>query len=78
MGVGAQLMALPYMLFWYGTWIISSITRPLILATFFCMACHPRAAKAKIILFVNTFRYLILSKDKKWKKSDENPASFFS
>lgn len=41
------------------------------------MLTNPRAAQAKIKLIVTTFQFLILSKDKKWKKSDEDPSSFF-
>ena len=41
------------------------------------MLANPKAAKAKLQLAVDTFRYLILSKDKKWKKPAEDPASFF-
>jgi len=64
--------------FWYGVWIVTSITRPLLLATFFCVALKPRATKKKITLMINTVRFLLLSKDKKWEKLNENPASFFS
>lgn len=56
---------------------IASIARPLCLATILCMLANPKAAQAKVILTINTFRYLLLSKDKKWKKSQEDPASFF-
>jgi len=78
MGVVSQLVAFCHKAFWYGNWIIISIARPLILSTLFCIAFNPRAAQVKIKLLVNTFRFLILSKDKNWKTSDENPASFFS
>jgi len=53
------------------------ITRPLILGTVICMLANPKAAKAKLVLIFQTFRYLLLSKDKKWKKGEEDPASFF-
>jgi len=71
------LFALPNMAFWYGLWVAASITRPLVLATLLCMLANPKAAQAKLILTFNTFRYLLLSKDKKWKKSQEDPSSFF-
>jgi len=77
MGLFGQLMGLPNMAFWYGLWIVASVTRPLILATLLCMLANPKAAQAKLILTLNTFRYLFLSKDKKWKKPQEDPASFF-
>lgn len=70
-------MSLPNMAFWYGLWIAASITRPLMLATLLCMLANPKAAQAKLKLIVNTVRYLVLSKDKQWKKSKEDPASFF-
>ena len=41
------------------------------------MLLKPKAAQAKLILIFNTFRYLLQSKDKKWKKPREDPASFF-
>ena len=65
------------MILWYVVWFTSSIARPLILATVVCMATNPTAAKAKLKLIVATFQYLLLCKDKKWKKSKEDPASFF-
>jgi len=72
-----HLMGLPNMAFWYGLWLAASISRPLFLATLICMLANPKAAQAKLILTINTFRYLLLSKDKKWKKPQEDPASFF-
>jgi len=41
------------------------------------MLLNPKAAKAKVVIIFNMFRYLIQSKDKKWKKPQEDPASFF-
>ena len=41
------------------------------------MLANPKAAHAKLRLTIDTFRYLILSKDKKWKKPQDDPASFF-
>lgn len=78
MGLFGQILALPYLVFWYGLWLAANIARPLIVATFLCMLTNPKAAQQKLKLIVNTFRYLILSKDKKWKKPKEDPASFFS
>jgi len=77
MGLFGQLFGLPIAAFWYALFLIASITRPLCVATFLCMLANPKAAQAKLLLTINTFRYLILSKDKKWKKSQDDPASFF-
>jgi hypothetical protein len=41
------------------------------------MLANPKAAYAKVMLIVTTFQFLILSKDKKWKKSPDDPAAFF-
>jgi broad specificity phosphatase PhoE len=57
---------------------IASITRPMILATALCMMANPKAAQIKLKLIFRTFQFLLLSKDKKWKKSNENPASYFT
>ena len=66
------------MLVWYLVWFASSIFRPMLLATIICMATNPTAALAKIKLIVLTFEFLAFSKDKKWKKPAEDPASFFN
>ncbi len=62
----------------FGFYIKANVTRPLCVATFLCLLINPTAAKAKLLLIIDTFRYLVLSKDKKWKKSGEDPASFFA
>ncbi|KAL3913259.1 MAG: hypothetical protein SGARI_000745 [Bacillariaceae sp.] len=41
------------------------------------MLANPKAAKTKLRFFALTFQFLFLSKDKKWKKSKDDPASFF-
>lgn len=56
----------------------ANVTKPLCVATVLCMLANTTAAKAKLLLIFDTFRYLIISKDKKWKKSGEDPASFFA
>ena len=43
----------------------------------FCMLLNPRSAQAKLKLVANTFHFLVFSKDKKWKKEHDDPASFF-
>mmetsp|Transcript_7942 Transcript_7942/g.19859 ORF Transcript_7942/g.19859 Transcript_7942/m.19859 type:complete len:377 (-) Transcript_7942:1920-3050(-) len=77
MGFVSQIMTLPFVLLWYTVWFVASIFRPLTLATFICMLANPKAAQAKIMLIITTFQFLLLSKDKKWKKSPDDPASFF-
>lgn len=49
----------------------------MLLATALCMLANPRAAQAKLKLIFRAFQFLLLSKDKKWKKSEDDPASFF-
>jgi phosphohistidine phosphatase SixA len=66
------------MLIWYVVWFISSVSRPLIVATIVCMLTNPKAAQAKVKLIVTTFQFLFLCKDKKWKKPEEDLASFFT
>lgn len=78
MGLFGQIFALPYLAFCYGVWVVVNITRPLIVATLLCMLGNYKAAQVKSKLIVETFRYLIISKDKKWKKPKDDPASFFS
>mmetsp|Transcript_16013 Transcript_16013/g.36927 ORF Transcript_16013/g.36927 Transcript_16013/m.36927 type:complete len:402 (-) Transcript_16013:809-2014(-) len=78
MGLIGQIAGLPFLALSYGLWLAANITRPLIVATLLCALTNPKAAHAKLKLIVNTFRYLVLSKDKKWKKPKDDPASFFS
>jgi broad specificity phosphatase PhoE len=49
----------------------------MLLATVLCLLANPKAAQIKLKFIVLTFQFLIFSKDKKWKKSKEDPASFF-
>eukprot|EP00934_Nitzschia_sp_Nitz4_P003315 Nitzschia sp. Nitz4//scaffold14_size191712//549//1637//NITZ4_001696-RA/size191712-processed-gene-0.296-mRNA-1//-1//CDS//3329536846//3305//frame0 len=77
MGFIGTIMSIPYMLFWYAVWIAYSLSRPIFLATFVCMLMNPKAAEIKLKLIVTTFQFIFLSKDKKWKKSKEDPASYF-
>jgi hypothetical protein len=55
----------------------ASVARPMMLATVLCLLANPKAAQTKLKLFASTFQFLFLSKDKKWKKPSEDPASFF-
>ena len=77
MGLIGNLIAFPYMLLWYVVWVTSMITRPLMLATVVCMLFNPKAAQEKVNLIITTFKFLAQSKDKKYKKPEEDPASFF-
>jgi bisphosphoglycerate-dependent phosphoglycerate mutase len=77
MGLVGFLISLPYMLLFYVSWIICSLFRPVLFATVVCLLTNPAAAKDKINLFITTFQYLFLCKDKKYKKPKEDPASFF-
>jgi broad specificity phosphatase PhoE len=49
----------------------------MMLATVLCLLANPKAAQTKLKLFASTFQFLLLSKDKKWKKPKDDPASFF-
>jgi hypothetical protein len=77
MGVLGSMISLPFVLVWYAAWLVASLWRPLCLATVVCLLTNLKAAKDKIKLFIATFQFLFLSKDKKWKKPAEDPASFF-
>jgi hypothetical protein len=77
MGLIGSIMALPLLLLWYAAWFTASVSRPLFLATIICMATNVKAAKEKVALIVTTFQFLFLCKDKKWKKPEADPASYF-
>lgn len=77
MGLFGSIVSFPYMVVWFVVWLVASLVRPLFFATVVCMLRNPEAAKAKVKLIATTFRFLIFSKDKKWKKAAEDPASFF-
>jgi broad specificity phosphatase PhoE len=77
MGLIGTIFSFPSMILFYVVWIISSLSRPLFVATVVCLLTNPTAAKAKIQLIFTTFQFLFLCKDKKWKKPKEDPASFF-
>ena len=66
------------MLYFFACWLIASLSRPLFLATVVCLMMNPMAAKAKINLIVTTFKFLLFCKDKKFKRSPDDPASFFA
>mmetsp|Transcript_122277 Transcript_122277/g.182732 ORF Transcript_122277/g.182732 Transcript_122277/m.182732 type:complete len:364 (-) Transcript_122277:10-1101(-) len=78
MGLIGSIMALPFLLLWYAAWFTASVFRPLLLATIICMATNTKAAKEKVALIVTTFQFLFLCKDKKWKKAETDPASYFT
>ncbi|CAB9509243.1 expressed unknown protein [Seminavis robusta] len=67
--IGAVLV-LPYMVVFFTFWLATSLQRPMMYATIFCLAINPMAAQRKLTLFVNTARYLLFSKDKKWKEPE--------
>lgn len=77
MGIVGTAISLPYMMLWYGVWLMASISRPIILATIVCMLTNVSAARAKIQLFITTFQFMFTCKDKKWEKPKEDPQTFF-
>jgi len=77
MGIFGSAMALPSTLLFYATWIVSSLLRPFMMGTILCLLTNIPAAHEKIRLFLQTFEFLVFSKDKKWKKATQDPASFF-
>ena len=76
MGVIGSLFALPYEIYFFLSWIVSSLTKPLLLLTLLCVLSNPSAARRKLELFVVTVQYLVLCNDKKWKTPATDPASF--
>jgi broad specificity phosphatase PhoE len=78
MGLIGTIFSFPPMILFYVVWIISSLSRPLFVATVVCLLTNPTAAKTKIKLIITTFQFLFLCNDKKWKKPKDDPASFFN
>jgi len=70
-------MTLPYMVLFYGTWICTSLAKPLLVLTVVSLATNPKAAFRKFEIFVTTIVYLLLCKDKKWKAPKTDPAYYF-
>jgi len=76
MGLIGSLIALPYEIFFFLTWLRVSLTKPVLLLTAVCVLSNPSAAWRKFQLFVMTVQYLLLCHDKKWKAPKADPASF--
>lgn len=76
MGLIGSLIALPYELLFFLTWLRVSLTKPVLLLTSVCVLSNPSAAWRKFQLFVQTIQYLLLCNDKKWKVPKADPASF--
>eukprot|EP00527_Entomoneis_sp_CCMP2396_P007000 CAMPEP_0198155578 /NCGR_PEP_ID=MMETSP1443-20131203/69207_1 /TAXON_ID=186043 /ORGANISM="Entomoneis sp., Strain CCMP2396" /LENGTH=389 /DNA_ID=CAMNT_0043822333 /DNA_START=95 /DNA_END=1264 /DNA_ORIENTATION=- len=70
-------MTLPYMFTFYGTWIATSVARPVLALTAVALLSKPQAAIRKFELFYTTVQYLLLCKDKKFKAPPKDPASYF-
>ena len=68
----------PYLFLFVGTWIASSVIRPLgILTVVLAVGLHPQSALRKFQLFINTILYLLLCNDKRWKRPKVDPATYF-
>ena len=67
--VGA-ILVLPYMVIFFSFWLVASLARPVTYASFLLLVLNPFAAKRKLALFVDTFRYMFFCNDKKWKKPE--------
>jgi broad specificity phosphatase PhoE len=79
MSILGSLFSLPNMFLFYLFWIVSSISRPLLLVSLVCvLVSSPSAAVRKAQLFVSAIQYLLLCNDKKWKKPKEDPDSYFT
>jgi hypothetical protein len=73
----ANLIAFPYMLLFFAVWIFSSLARPVLVLSLFCVTSKPAAAFRKFQLFLTTVRFMLLSKDKSWKRPKDDPQDFF-
>jgi broad specificity phosphatase PhoE len=71
MGLVGTILSLPYVLLFFGLWIMASLTRPLLYASLACLIVNPINAKRKLMLFVNTFNYMTKCNDKKWVEPDQ-------
>ena len=72
-----SILSLPYIVVFFGAWILASLLRPFIAVSLGCVLSNPSAALRKGQLFVSTVTYLIFCNDKTWKKPKDDPASFF-
>ena len=70
MGLIGGILILPYMVLFFSVWLFHMLSRPVAYASIACMVLNPFAAKRKLKLFVDTFRYLAFCKDKKWKEQE--------
>lgn len=66
MGLVGTVFALPYLVLFFGLWIVASLVRPVFFASLVCLALNPISAKRKLALFYNTFLYMAKCNDKKW------------
>jgi hypothetical protein len=67
------LFSIPYFLLFYASWFVSSLLPPLLVIGFFAGLRKPSAALRKLQMAANTVLFLVLSRDKKWKKPPPAP-----
>ncbi|KAL7557361.1 hypothetical protein ACA910_020229 [Epithemia clementina (nom. ined.)] len=74
----ASCLVAPYLLLFFGTWLVVSLARPLLVLTVLsAIVMHPQSALRKFELLVTTVAYLLFSQDKRWKAPPVDPATYF-
>mmetsp|Transcript_55587 Transcript_55587/g.166597 ORF Transcript_55587/g.166597 Transcript_55587/m.166597 type:complete len:374 (-) Transcript_55587:326-1447(-) len=77
MGFIGEILAVPYIIFFFGVWIAASLARPILVVSLACLLANPVDTFRKARLFVISLAYLIACNDKKWKSPKDDPASYF-
>ncbi|GKZ01083.1 hypothetical protein MPSEU_001059900 [Mayamaea pseudoterrestris] len=73
-----SLFCFPHMIFFFLSWIASSLFKPLLVVSLIgVLTSSPSSALKKGQMLVSTIQYLLFCKEKKWKKPKEDPDSFF-
>lgn len=78
MQVFASLFSFPHMLLFFLCWIVSSLFKPLLVVSLIgVLTSSPTAAIKKGRMLFSAIQYLLFCKEKKWKKPEADPDSFF-
>lgn len=78
MGFVGAIIAIPFVLLFFATWIAASLIRPLLYVSLVCLLANPWSAFHKARMFGISIIYLVACNDKKWKSPKEDPASYFN
>lgn len=67
----ASLCALPYQIGFFLVWILASLYRPFLVLSTIAFFSNPSAALRKIMMTIDTVKYLALCSEKKWKSTPD-------